>query len=169
MSMRWTFCLISILLYGCQGVSVLERPAENALMPIMPLWDRYQQCLASTNPDKLVLVIDQFERVMHVDIEPPSWIKTWGHHVVSQPVRTAVDPQALGAACTLRVAGLQVAGERLTEARVLYQRMLTRYSSCDCVYYVEKARDALKSLRGAAPAILPPVVLAQRTDRAVPH
>jgi hypothetical protein len=169
MSMRWTFCLISILFYGCQGVSVLEWPTEDALTFIMPLWDRYQQCLTSTNPEKLALVIDQFERVTHLDIEPPSWMRSWGEHVMGQPVRTAVDPQALGAACTLRVAALLVEGERLREARVLYQRILARYSGCDCVYYVEKARDALKSLSGSVPTAFAPVVLAQRANRALSH
>jgi hypothetical protein len=162
--MRWAVCLISIFLCGCQGVLVLEGPAENALMPIMPLWERYQQCLVSTNPGEIVLIIDQFEQATHAGAEPPSWLRAWGHHVMSQPLRTAVDPQALGAACTLRVAALMVEAKRLTEARVFYQRILARYSDSNWAYYLDQAKEALVSLSDSTPA-----VLALRTDRAVSH
>jgi hypothetical protein len=55
-------------------------------------------------------------------------MKAWGDHVANQPLRTSVDPQALGAACTLRAAGVMAEAERMTEARVLHQRVLERYS-----------------------------------------
>ncbi len=126
----------------------------------MPLWERYQQCLVATNPDELVLVIDRFESATHAGAEPPSWMRTWGHHVMSQPLRTAVDPQALGAACTLRAAALLVEAERLIEARMLYQRVLAKYSGSDWAYYVGQAKVALVRLSESAPA-----VLAFRTDR----
>ena len=61
----------------------------------MPLWAHYQQCLVTTDPTELVLIIDRFERVMLAGAEPPSWMRAWGDHVMSQPLRTAVDPHAL--------------------------------------------------------------------------
>lgn len=164
MAMRWIVCLITILLSGCQAVSQLDRPTDNSLIPIMPLWERYQQCLESTSPDEVVLVIEQFERAMLTNAEPPSWMRAFGHHVMSQPTRIAVDPKALGAACTLRAAALLVEAERLAEAEVLYRRVLTRYSSSDSIYYADRAKEALLRLSGPLPA-----VLALRTDRAVPH
>ena len=110
------------------------------------------------------MVIDQFERTTHAGAEPPSWMRAWGHHVMSQPLRTAVDPQALGAACTLRAAELMVEAKRLTEARVYYQRILARYSDSNFAYYLDQAKEALLSLSDSTPA-----VLALRTDRAVSH
>ncbi len=86
----------------------------------MPLWERYQQCLVTTHPTELVLIIEQFEYVMLAGTEPPSWMRAWGAHVMSQPLRTAVDPQALGAACTLRAAAVMAEAKHLTEARALY-------------------------------------------------
>lgn len=53
---------------------------------IMPLWERYQQCLVTTDPTELVLIIDQFEYVMFAGAEPPSWMRAWGPHVMSQPL-----------------------------------------------------------------------------------
>jgi hypothetical protein len=154
MPMRWTVCLLTILLGGCHSVLLFERPAENAQPSIMPLWELYQQCLAITDPTELVLIIDQFERVTLAGAEPPSWIRVWGGHVASQPLRAAVDPHALGAACTSRAVAVMVAAEHLTEARALYQRMLGRYSRRDWAYYVDQANEALISLSDSTPAVV---------------
>jgi hypothetical protein len=75
----------------------------------------------------LVLIIDQFEYVMLAEAEPPSWMRAWGPHVMSQPLRTA----ALGAACTLRAAAVMAEAKHLTEVRALYQCVVARYSSHD--------------------------------------
>jgi len=154
MSMRWIVCLLTILLSGCHGVSLLERPTAEAPSSIMPLWERYQQCLVMTDPTELVLIIDQFERVVPAGAEPPFWMRAWGRHVTNQPLRTAVDPQALGAACTLRAAAVMAEAEQLAEARALYQRVLERYSSRDWAYYVNQATEALVSLSDPAPAVV---------------
>ncbi|HKC92934.1 MAG TPA: hypothetical protein VKB81_02835 [Nitrospira sp.] len=151
--MRWTVCLVTILLSGCQGLSVPDRPAENA-MPIMPLWERYKQCLVSTNPQELLLVIDQFDQATHEGTEPPSWMRAWGHHVINQPLRLSVDPQALGAACTLRAAALLVGADRLAEARALYQRILSRDSNPSLRYYIDQAKWRLSSLSDSLPAVV---------------
>lgn len=152
--MRWIICLLTILLSGCQGLSLLERQTAEVPPSIMPLWERYQQCLVTTDPAELVLLIDQFERVRLTGAEPPSWMRAWGSHVMSQPLRTAVDPQALGVACTLRAAAVMAEAEHLMEARALYQRVLARYSSRDWAYYVDQANEALVSLSDAAPAVV---------------
>jgi hypothetical protein len=130
----------------------------------MPLWERYQQCLVTTDPTELVLIIDQLERVMLAGAEPPSWMRSWGDHVTNQPLRTAVDPQALGAACTLRAAAVMIEAEHLTEARALYQRVIARYSNHDWAYYVEQAKEALAGLQDSVPA-----VVALRFDHALPR
>jgi hypothetical protein len=130
----------------------------------MPLWKRYQQCLVTTDPAELVLIIDQLERVMLAGAEPPSWMRAWGDHVTNQPLRTAVDPQALGAACTLRAAAVMAEAKHLTEARALYQHVVARYLRRDWAYYVNQAKEALVSLSDSAPT-----VVALRPDRALPR
>ena len=118
--MRWIVCLLIILLSGCHGVWLLARRTAEPPTPIMPLWESYQHCLAATDPTELFLIIEQFARVVSEGAEPSSWMKAWGDHVANQPLRTSVDPQALGAACTLRAAGVMAEVERMTEARVLF-------------------------------------------------
>jgi hypothetical protein len=71
----------------------------------------------------LVLIIDQFERVMLAGAEPPSWMRAWGPHMMSHG--------ALGAACTLRAAAVMAEAKHLREARMLYQRVIARYPSRD--------------------------------------
>lgn len=162
--MRWIVCLLIILLSGCHGVSLLERTTAEPPPPIMPLWESYQHCLAATDPRELLLIIEQFEHVVSEGAEPPSWMKAWGDHVVKQPLRTSVDPQALGAACTLRTAAVMAETEHLTEAQVRYQRVRTRYSSRDVTSYANQAREALAGLQDSAPA-----VAAFHLNRVLPH
>lgn len=65
----------------------------------MPLWERYQQCLVTTGPTELVLIIDQFEYVMFAGAESPFWMRAWGPHVISnrfvrQSIRKRSEPPA---------------------------------------------------------------------------
>ena len=154
MFMRWIICFLTILLSGCHAVSLLDRSAAEVSSSIMPLWERYQQCLVTTDLTELMLIVDQFEHVMLAGTEPPSWMKAWGGHMLSQPIRTVVDPHALGAACTLRAAAVMVETEQIVEARALYQRVLARYSHREWAYYVGQAQDALAGLQDSAPAVI---------------
>jgi hypothetical protein len=152
--MRWIVCVLTILLSGCQGVSLIERATSEAPLSVMPLWERYQQCLVATDPMELGLIIEQFERVVSEGAQPPSWMKAWSGHVVNQPLRTTVDPGALGAACTIRAAAMMAEAEHPTEARALYQRVLARYSNRDLDYYVDQAQEALVGLQISAPTVV---------------
>jgi hypothetical protein len=166
MSMRWTICLIimTVLLNGCQALSRLAQPTETALLPIMPLWQRYQRCNVSSDLQELVVILGQLESAMQTGTEPPSWMKGWGHHVMSQPLRTAVDPKALSAACMVRTAALLVAAERVAQARLLYERLLSRYSSSELAYYADQAKEALLRLPPSDPSLV-----AFRAHQTLPH
>ena len=162
--MRWIVGLLMVLLSGCQGVSLFERPGENEPPPNMSLWERYQHCRTTTDPLELFRMIEYFEGVKLSGAEPPSWMKGWGDHVTKQPVRISIDPQALGVACTLRAAEVMVAAERLTEARTLYERVLTRYSGPAWTYYAGLAKKALLRLSDSSPATVVFI-----PDRFAPH
>jgi hypothetical protein len=128
----------------------------------MLLWAHYQQCLVTTDPKEFVFIVDQLESVVPARTEPPSWMRAWGQHVVDQPLRTAVDPHALSASCTLRAGAVMAEAERLTEARALYQRVLTRYTHREWAYYVDQATEALAGLHDSDGA-----VVALRSNRAM--
>ena len=152
--MRWTVCLLVMFLSGCQSMPLFERPTEGAQFSAMFLWEHYQSCLTSTDPTAIALIIERFEMVAQPEVEPPAWTKIWGLHVASQPVRTAIDPQALAVSCTLRAAAVMVEADQPAKARALYRRVLARYSSRDLAYYVDQAKEGLARLQGSGSAVV---------------
>jgi hypothetical protein len=152
--MRWTVCLFLLLLTGCQGLPRLDQWETVAPPSVMPLWERYQQCLDATEPATLLQLVEQFEQVMLTGPEPPTWMRSWNLHVMRQPLRTAVDPQALGAACTIRTALVLAERNRVSEARALYEHVVSRYPEREWTYYREQAKEALASLQNSDPAVI---------------
>jgi hypothetical protein len=121
---------------------------------VMPFWNSYQRCMATTDPNLLVRSVEDLDRSVLEGSEPPDWLKSWGDHVIRQPLRTAVDPQALGAACTLRTARVLAEQDHAAEARSLYERLLIRYPQPQLTYYHDQAREALASLPQNDPAVV---------------
>jgi hypothetical protein len=152
--MRSITMLMTLVLTGCQGISTLDQWMAQPVPSVMPFWETYQRCMTTTDPHVLIQSVEQLERAMLEGPDPPDWMKTWGGHVVRQPIRTAVDPRALGAACTLRVATVMVDAQRLLEARTFYHRVLAHYPDPQLVYYTDQAKDALVTLPADVPALI---------------
>lgn len=150
--MRWMVGLLTVLLTGCQGLSLLDVPPERDPQ-IMPLWEQYQRCRVATDPDELIYLVHHFDAVRVTGVPPPAWLKGWGPHVKPQPIRTTIDPQAIGAACTLRAAALLVEKARLSDAWTMYERVLTHYADPDRQYYSAQAREALARLSELRPTM----------------
>ena len=151
--MRWIVSFALLLLTGCQAAP-FPAHVEIASRSIMPLWDRYQQCLATADSALLLQIVNQFESVALTGSDPPSWMKVWGERVGRQPLRTSVDPLALGAACTIRTAMVLSEQHRPEEARRLYRRVLERYTHQEWIYYHDQARDALIALERQDPRVI---------------
>jgi hypothetical protein len=152
--MYWIICLFILLPTGCQGLARLDQWETAGPPSVMPLWERYQQCLDTNEPATLLQLVEQFEQVMLAGPEPPTWMRSWNLHVMRQPLRTAVDPHALGAACTIRTALVLAERNRLTEARALYEHVVTRYSDREWAYYREQAKEALASLQNSNQTVI---------------
>lgn len=151
--MRKFVCLIALFLTGCQSLQVLDWD-ELGSPAIMPLWQRYQQCLVSADPETLLSLVVQFDQVALTGSEPPAWMKVLSQEVKRQPLRTSIDPYALGAACTIKTAAVLVQHKRIPEATSLYQRVLSRYDRQDWAYYYEQAEDSLAALPEYDPAVV---------------
>lgn len=153
--MRIVSILLSGVLAGCQGLPALDRWIAQPVPSVMPYWETYQRCMATTDTDVLVQSVEQLERAARPEgADPPAWIRLWGDHAVKQPLRTAVDPEALSAACTIRTASVMADREQLVHASALYQRVVARYPGRDLAYYVERAKDGLAALPPFDPAVL---------------
>ena len=92
--MRWMVGLLTVLLTGCQGLSLLDVPPERDPQ-IMPLWEQYQRCRVATDPDELIHLVHHLDAVRVTGVPPPAWLTGWGPHVKPQPIRTTIDPQAI--------------------------------------------------------------------------
>lgn len=143
--MRWLACLFTVLLCGCHDVTSFDRTVGGST-PIVPLWKDYQRCLVSRDPAELNQLIDRFERVLLVGTPPPSWMIGWWPYATSQPLRVSVDPQALGAACTIHTAIVMAESHRLWDAQILYERVILRYAGQDDGYFAEQAKHRLAEL-----------------------
>lgn len=154
MAMRIAMCLLTIILTGCQGIPIFDRVDRDLPFSVWPLWEQYRRCVTATDPADLLATVERLERAMMAGAEPPAWIALLGEHVARQPLRTAVDPYALGAACTLRTAALMLDAQRLMEARLLYRRVLARYEAREFAYYREQAKEALARLEEPLPAVV---------------
>jgi len=152
--MYWIICLFLFLHTGCQSSIVPNRWEEPSSFPVMSLWEQYQQCLIATDPDRMLLLVEKLEQVTLTGPKPPAWLQSWGIQVKSQPLRTSVDPQALGAACAIRTATIMARRDRLSEARALYQRVVSRYAEREWAYYHGQAREALASLPNSEAAAI---------------
>lgn len=152
--MRVAISLLTLLLTGCSGGVFTDRTPADAPFGVMQLWGHYRQCQTASDRTELLRLVGQFERPMPSGPEPPAWIAQWGAYVAKQPLRLAVDPQALGAACTLRAAEVLAETDHVAEARSLYQVVLIRYSSREWAYYTQLAREALVRLKEADPAVV---------------
>lgn len=152
--MRLIPIIVLFLLTACQDLSPLDRWMAQPVPSIMPFWDAYQRCMTTTDADVLVQSVAQLENTILEGLEPPDWMTTWGGHVARQPLRVAVDPRALSAACTIRTASVMADRARLAEAVTFFQRVIVRYAGRELAYYVEQAKEAMAMLPSAEPALL---------------
>lgn len=145
--MRGIITLLLMFLGGCQSL-----PGSDAWTRAQPpssvwsLWERYQQCRTTTDLDQLRVAIDDLDQAMITGVTPPAWIVAFGVQGARHPLRTSVDPEALGAACTIRAAMVFQTTGRFDEARAFYHRVLTRYGALESAYYREQAITALQRL-----------------------
>lgn len=153
--MRWITVLLIMVLGGCQSLPGVASWSRIQAPSIWPLWERYQQCRTAADPAQLHRAIEHLEQGVTTGVTPPAWVAALGIQVTPQPLRTSVDPAALGAACTVRAAMLFQATGLVDEARALYHRVLARYDTQELVYYREQAIEALRQLDAQVVAFRP--------------
>ena len=152
--MRLLILLVSFVIAGCQfGPPVLTQHRSEALTA-MSSWGLYQACLSASDLESVRGLAARLREVALQKIEPPAWIKSFGAHVATQPLRVAVDPRALGAACALRVAKLATEAHLLPEAEARYRDLVEQYTDQEYAYYAGQAQQALIDLKDQAPALV---------------
>ena len=152
-----TFSVIVLLVCtACQShVPGPPHPVTLAT-PFMTMWDEYQHCLSRDNLDEVMSDVDHLAVWAAQPLPPPSPILRPMHPwVYPLPIRTAADPQAMLADCTLRAAHLAKERRLFALAEDLYKRVSEELPQDRYAYSVSEARAGLDDLRQAQSAIRP--------------
>ena len=152
--MRTLVLILSLMAAGCQaGPSVLVQHTGEPVA-VMSAWGLYQACLSTSDLESARGLAGQLHRVTVHKVEPPAWMASLSAHVATQPLRVTVDPQALGAACALRVAKLATEAHLLPEAEARYRAVIEQYRDLEYAHYTGQARQALSDLKDQVPALV---------------
>ncbi|WP_455377222.1 hypothetical protein [Petrachloros mirabilis] len=144
--MRTLITVTCLLLTSCYSMPSLDRWLTPITPSVIPLWETYQRCMATNDAEEMTQALALLEQPTLNAAEPPRWVRWWGKHVRMQPIRTSVDPSALGAACGIRTATILAKGNRQFDARRLYRHIASHYAHPDWSYYRQQALEALGAL-----------------------
>lgn len=139
-------CLVAIMT-GCEGPHLLERKRVPDEEVFARLWSTYSLCRASQD---LQTVLWYEERLAHVESigvqSSASPQQLLSRFMATQPVRTASDPRAMAADCTLWAARVAFEAGQVTMAIELFHSVLARYPEPDYAYYSDQAGRGLADL-----------------------
>jgi hypothetical protein len=146
-----TYCA-SMLLVCAACQSQLPGPSR----PVMPttafmtMWNTYQRCLSRHDLGEMMSDVDHLSVWAGETAAPPSLgLRRMHPRVYAPPVRTAADPKAMLADCTLRAAHLAKGQRLLAIAEDLYKRVTEGLSHERYAYYVGEAKAGLHDVRQA--------------------
>ena len=141
---------VSVLLVCTACQSPLAGPARaiTPATPFMTMWDEYQHCLSRDDLAEVMSDVDHL--FVWAGQSPPSpspMLRPMYPWVYPLPVRTAADPKAMLADCTLRAAQLAKEGRLFALAEDLYKRVSEELPHDRYAYYVSEAKAGLDALR----------------------
>lgn len=150
-SRRLTYT-VSVLLVctACQShVADPARPVTPAT-PFMTMWNKYQHCLSRDDLDEVMTDMTHLSVWAGQTPPPPSpMLRPMHPWIYPLPVRTAADPRAMLADCTLRAAHLAKERRLFVFAEDLYKRVSEELPVDRYAYYVSEAKAGLDDLRQA--------------------
>ncbi|MBA2252909.1 MAG: hypothetical protein H0W13_09435 [Nitrospirales bacterium] len=114
------------------------------------MWDEYQHCLSRDDLGEVMSDVDHLSVWAGQTPPAPSpMLRPMYPWVSPLPVRTAADPKAMLADCTLRAAHLAKEQRLFAMAEDLYKRVSEQLPQDRYAYYVSEANAGLDELRQA--------------------
>ena len=157
MIFRRLTCVMSVLLVcmACQSpVPDPARPVTPATS-FMAMWDGYQHCRTHDDLGEILSDVDHLSVWAGHSSPPPSPVLRSMQSSSNPPsVRTAADPNAMLADCTLRAAHLAKDQRLFDLAEDLYKKVSEELPHDRYAYYVREAKAGLDDLPQAS--ITPP-------------
>ena len=139
-------CLVGIMT-GCDVAHFLEQKRGPAEEVFARLWSTYRLCRASRDLQTVLLYEERLAHVESIGVESsPSPQPLLSRFMATQPVRTAADPRAMAADCTLWGARVAFEAGQVTTAIELFHSVLARYPGPGYAYYSDQAGRGLADL-----------------------
>jgi hypothetical protein len=151
--------LLAVLIGGCQSS---PRPSLRVMdnITFMSLWNTYQHCATSENLDELRADVRELAGITQLRTSDVDFLvplpKVIRRHVSAQPIRTAADPKAMVAACSLHAADVALERGKQDIATELLTDLLDTHSSGEYAYYVQEAKVTLLRIQPSAVLISEP-------------
>lgn len=145
------FSVTVLLLWtACQSHGPGSAHQVTPATPFMTMWDEYQHCLSHHDLIEVMADVDRLSRWAGQTPSPaPPMLSPMQPWVKPLPVRTAADPKAMLADCTLRAAHLAKEQRLFAVAEDLYKRVSEQLPQDRYAYYVGEAKAGLDDLRQA--------------------
>lgn len=146
--------LISLLLMGCQSMGLTSGLRDLPEEQFQSLWRIYTQCLASREAAAVREDVEILSRAAFANEgiggELPDAFVGW---VATPPVRLAVEPKAMAAACAVHGGRIAWQAGHSEMANRLYSLVVRRFHEPHLAFYVKEAdaglalveREAIKS------------------------
>jgi len=149
---------LSLSITGCQSFQA-KNPGELALEnhAFISLWDTYNQCLVGTNTEEMQLHLATLHSAptpISLDQSPipvPNFLKNLAS---ARNSRLAVDPRAMAAACSMRIAEVANQAADFDTALHTFQTIVENYPEPQYAFYVSKATQAIEQFSTARPVSL---------------
>lgn len=138
--------MLTAMSVACQAPSKgAGAVAAAARANLMEQWKVYDHCRTSDNTESVLLDALVLHRSIQEERYPelPALLRPIRRWMDPMPVRLAVDPKAMAAACTLRAADMALEHGWTDIAMQVYRGMIAAYTAPQYAYYVEQARTGL--------------------------
>ena len=159
------FLLLASLVFGVAGchlgpshldAQAADKSESGTKATFMELWQVYTHCQTSEYPEGLVT--DAMLLNQAAETTPPKpfpMLEPIEEIVEPPPVRLAVDPTAMAAACSLRAAHTAMENGWYDLAITLYRSIIPTASDAQSTYYVKRAQVGLAEALNRKALLLP--------------
>lgn len=150
--------LISITLMGCQGFQ-LTVPGELAMEDehFLDTWESYNYCMEGSDIPQMLVhlqILNSAPKPISLDDSPipvPLFLKKLSS---ARSSRLAVDPRAMAASCSIRLAEVAQQSANSYMALLTLQSILKNYPEPQYAWYVTKASEAIEHFSSVHPTSL---------------
>ena len=150
--------LACLILVGCQGFQPTN-PGELALENdgFIGLWDTYNACLNGSNTQDMkqnLQALHSAPKPLSLDGSPisvPDFIKELAS---TRNSRLSVDPRAMAASCSIRVAEVAQQSGDWETSLLVFQDTVKNFPEPQYAFYVSKATQAIEQFSGIIPVSL---------------